>query len=231
MRAAASGRRGPPDASPLGAPHSLPEGDCSPRSRCPGRSSCSGTSAGADVCPRRPAATRSRASRACDALSADSPGAADAAPRGLRGVRPIPAPVLELVPECLYRDDSSGERPSSRSPCTTRLRIAKRGRLELACPPLDRIIRAQALRTAPGSNQLNPLTPEGRRVRRSCSRHGGYLLLKGSGVHQNGSTPLYAMTRCELEGPELQEIEPGRFSACHLTVGPPHFRSAPCTAA
>ena len=34
------------------------------------------------------------------------------------------------------------------------------------------------------------LAPEGRQVRRSRFRHSGYLLPKGSGVHEIGSTPL-----------------------------------------
>ena len=36
-----------------------------------------------------------------------------------------------------------------------------------------------------------------------------------SGCHFHPRCP-YAMTRCELESPEIQEIEPGHFSACHL---------------
>ena len=36
-----------------------------------------------------------------------------------------------------------------------------------------------------------------------------------SGCHFHPRCP-YSMTRCELESPEIREIEPGHFSACHL---------------
>ena len=36
-----------------------------------------------------------------------------------------------------------------------------------------------------------------------------------SGCHFHPRFP-YSMTRCELESPEIREIEPGHFSACHL---------------
>ena len=48
---------------------------------------------------------------------------------------------------------------------------------------------SQLFRSPSGANQLDHLAPEGRRVRRSRFRHGGYLLPKGSGVHEIGSTP------------------------------------------
>ena len=41
-----------------------------------------------------------------------------------------------------------------------------------------------------------------------------------SGCHFHPRCP-YAMTHCELESPELTEIEPGRFSACHLNDAMP----------
>ena len=79
-----------------------------------------------------------------------------------------------------------GARPIPATPCVT---------LGLSHPIAERLctrfkLATQVFRIPSGSNPLNHLVPELRRIRRSRSRHGGYHLPpKGSGVHQIGSTP------------------------------------------
>ena len=65
----------------------------------------------------------------------------------------------------------------------------------LADPVADGLVRALELagefaNRAPRANQLHHLAAKLRRIRQMCSWHRGFLLPKGFGIHESGSTPL-----------------------------------------
>jgi len=65
----------------------------------------------------------------------------------------------------------------------------------LADPVTDGLVRALELagelsNRAPRANQLYHLVAKLRRIRQMCSWHRGFLLPKGFGIHESGSTPV-----------------------------------------
>ncbi len=96
-------------------------------------------------------------------------------------------------------------------------------------PVADRLgggfeLTSQLFRSPSGANQLNHLAPEGRRVRRPRFRHSDYLLPKGSGVHEIGSTPALAWASPRY-GAEPGRREPNK----HFRSVAPSRGSAPAS--